>query len=54
MAFKCPACGQTMSELVGPNWTVIPAPAPAGQSVVILTCLNIKCGTPLGTYLTPS
>lgn len=49
---KCPSCGQVMSGTVGPNWVAMPNPAGKG-TVVVLSCMNIQCGYPLGTYLQP-
>lgn len=54
MAFTCPNCGQKMSEAIGPNWTVVQSPAPAGWTVVVLTCLNGACNTIIGSYAYPS
>jgi hypothetical protein len=47
----CPTCKQIMSSLVGPNWTVLPAPLAPGRSLVVLTCF--KCNTVIGNYLVP-
>ena len=54
MAFKCDSCGQSMSATFPPNSTVINAPTAPGWSVVVLTCLNIKCGKVLGSYTFPT
>jgi hypothetical protein len=53
-AFKCPHCGTTMSQGMGPNWTqVTDAPQARGGSVIMLSCLNPDCQASLGAYLIP-
>ena len=52
--FKCPHCGQMQGRAIGPNTTHIPAPAPPGWSVVVVSCLNATCLAPLGAYAYPS
>lgn len=53
-AFDCPHCGQTMSETVGPNFTMLQgAPTAPGWQVVVLSCLNGMCKKPIGAYTFP-
>jgi len=55
MAFKCDNCGQMMSETIGPTYTFLQdAPTAPGWAVVVLTCFNMQCQNPIGTYTFPT
>jgi hypothetical protein len=54
VAFKCDGCGQTLSKQYGPNFTVVPAPAPLNWVVAVMSCPNPKCQKPLGIMSAPA
>lgn len=49
--FKCARCGQAMTPVGGPNWTVIQVQG-AGDAVVF-SCINIDCQSVIGTAFVP-